>query len=395
MEQAGSGGSWWTRGRIIATAAAATAFVVGLTVIAVGVVVAVRDREPDPLQQRLDGLVDLGFPAAIATVTTDEGDRAMAAGVEQRGSEHDADPTSSVRIGSNTKMFTSVAILQLVAKDRIDLDASVDTYLPDVLRRSGLDGSRVTVRQLLQHTSGLPDYVRRLPANPFSFRDRYLAPRDLLDLAGGQRPTGAPGERWTYSNTNFLVAGMIAERVSGRPLPELVKSTIIKPLGLRHTRFPGPGDRTMGSPALHGYARTAKGRLGDITTADTSWAWAAGQMVSTPADLNRFMRALVGGRVLPRAQLQEMQRTVASTDPRSGTRYGLGLMEYTLSCGKRAWGHGGDVPGYETRNAVTEDGTAVTVAVSALPAAVATGKERIAAANERVNQVVDAELCTR
>ncbi|MEH3033624.1 MAG: serine hydrolase [Aeromicrobium erythreum] len=381
-------------GRIVAIAAISTAAALVLAVVGIGVTYAVLGtREPGPLESRLQGLVDDGFPAAVATVTTDDDQESFAAGRAVRGEPGRPPEDPVVRIGSNTKMFTAVVVLRLAEQGKIDLDRPVATYLPRVLPRAGIRDDGITVRQLLQHTSGLPNYTAALPRDPFELRDAYLSPRDLVDLAGTQRSTGEPGQRWSYSNTNFVVAGLVAERVSGRPIDELVRSMIIRPLRLEHTRFPDAGDRRLGGDVAHGYARDAEERLRDITTMDPSWAWAAGQMTSTPGDLNRFMRALVGGRLLDDAMLEEMQTTVPSTDAWTGARYGLGLMRLPLSCGGFAWGHGGDIPGYETRNAVTPDGRAVTVAVTAMPGSIASSPAETLQRTRAVNRVVDRALC--
>ncbi|MFB7465228.1 serine hydrolase domain-containing protein [Streptomyces sp. NPDC056224] len=318
---------------------------------------------PDAVQQSLNALVrDDGTPAALASVKDRDGrTRTYTAGLGDLATGAPVPLDGQVRIGSNTKTFVAVVVLQLVAERRMDLDASVDTYLPGLVRGEGIDGRRITVRRLLQHTSGLPDYSNHLGDDV-----RYYAPRDLLDIALRHPADFAPGARWKYSNTNYVLAGLIVQKVTGRPLAEQIDRRIVKRIGLRHTYFPDPGDTSIREPHPQGYHReSADAPLRDITEIEPSWGWAAGQMVSTGSDLNRFFGALLAGRLLPPAQLAQMRSTVpAEATFGRGARYGLGLVSRPLPCGGLAWGHGGSFPGYETRGGATDDGRAANVAVT-------------------------------
>ncbi|MGW1072055.1 serine hydrolase domain-containing protein [Streptomyces sp. NPDC002537] len=339
---------------------------------------------PDTVQQGLDSLVRTdGLPAALASVKDREGrTRSYTAGVGDLATGSKVPVDGQVRIGSNTKAFTAVVVLQLVGEGRIGLDAKVDTYLPGLVRGEGIDGRRITVRQLLQHTSGLPDYVKYLGDDV-----RHYDPRELLDLALQHKADFDPGKKWEYSNTNYVLAGLIIEKVTGRPLTEEMDRRIIEPIGLRHTYFPAPGDVTIREPHPKGYDRESAGApLRDVTELDPSWGWAAGQMISTDSDLNRFFTALLAGRLLPAAQLAQMRTTVPAGAPfASGARYGLGLVSTPLSCGGVYWGHGGSTTGYETRGGVTGKGRAVDIAVTTQPADGAVMK--------RVESLVDTALC--
>ncbi|WP_123524717.1 serine hydrolase [Streptomyces sp. 840.1] len=339
---------------------------------------------PDAVQRALNTLVrDDGMPAALAGVRDRNGRaRTYTAGVGDLTTGSKVPRDGQVRIGSNTKTFTAVVVLQLVGEGKIDLEAFVDTYLPGLVREEGIDGRRITVRQLLQHTSGLPDYGVHLDDG--EIRNRYFEPRELLDLALGQQADAAPGETWGYSNTNYVLAGLIVQKVTGRPLAEEMDRRIVKRIGLRHTYFPAPGEMTVREPHPRGYHRSpADGPLRDFTEMDPSAGWAAGQLISTNSDLNRFFTALLAGRLLPAAQLAEMRTTVPAGT--SGLRYGLGLTSRPLSCGGVYWGHGGDIAGYETRGGVTDDGRAANVAVTSIPAD--------EAAARHVNEAVDRALC--
>ncbi|WP_341865344.1 serine hydrolase domain-containing protein [Kitasatospora cheerisanensis] len=340
---------------------------------------------PDVVQQRLDALVQQdGAPAALATVKDRDGRaRTYTAGVGDVATGAKVPVDGQLRIASNTKPFTAVVVLQLVGEGKVDLDASVDTYLPGLVRGDGFDGRNITVRQLLQHTSGLPEYVDT--AAVLREPKRYFEPRELLDAALVQKAHFAPGTQWEYNNTNYLLAGLIVQKVTGRPLGEEITKRIVDRVGLRHTYFPAPGDMTIHEAHPQGYLRAEDGSLRNYTELDPSWGWAAGAMVSTNTDLTRFFEALLGGRLLPAAQLAQMRTTVAADALGTGVRYGLGLMSRPLSCGGVAWGHGGAIPGYETFGGATEDGRTVSLSVTAFP-----GK---GGASEHGDQAVDAVLC--
>ncbi|CQR65850.1 D-alanyl-D-alanine carboxypeptidase [Streptomyces leeuwenhoekii] len=332
-----------------------------------------------------------GFPAALAAVTDGDGRvRDYTAGAADLATGAPVPVNGRVRAASNTKTFTAVVVLQLVGEGRVRLDGPVETYLPGLLRGDGIDGRRVTVRHLLQHTSGLPDYTESLSEDPFPRRDRYTPPRELLDLALAHPARFPPGARWEYSNTNYVLAGLLAQAVTGRPLAELVTRRIIEPARLRHTYFPTAGDRHIRGPHPKGYHATRPGReLKDITVMDPSWGWAAGQLITTPRDLSRFYTALLKGDLLEPAQLRQMRTTVGAEDLWPGARYGLGLVSTPLSCGGLAWGHGGDIPGFHTRGGATDDGRSATLALTALPTALPDAK----AAARHVLSAVDAALC--
>ncbi|MGW0363492.1 serine hydrolase domain-containing protein [Streptomyces sp. NPDC002990] len=319
--------------------------------------------KPDTIQHSLNTFVrDHGTPAALASVQNRHGHtRTHTAGLGNLTTREPVPADGQVRIGSNTKTFVAVIALQLAAEQKIDLDATIDTYLPDLVRGQGIDGRHITVRQLLQHTSGLPNYTDHLGDDI-----RPYDPHQLLTTALQHPADFTPGTRWKYSNTNYVLAGLLIQKITGHPLPEEINRRIIKPTGLRHTYFPAPRDATIHEPHPHGYHRaTADTPPHDITEIDPSWAWAAGQMISTNTDLNRFFTALLNGRLLPPAQLTQMRTTIpAETTFGPGARYGLGLVSRPLPCGGLSWGHGGSFPGYETRGGATDDGRATNVAVT-------------------------------
>ena len=255
------------------------------------------------------------------------------------------------RIGSQTKTFTAVVILQLVDEGRVELDAPISRYLPGVVT-GNYNGDVITVRQLLQHTSGMVNYVRDARANP----DGTYSLAELVRSAMDEPAQASPGTAQLYSNVAFLVLGMLIERLTGKQAGDAITERIISPLGLTHTKFPAPGNRALPAPFLPGYLG---GRLGPIffwteaTTAIELSFWStAGSMSSTLDDLQRFYRALLGGQVVSPAALAEMKRTWGTSDA-----YGLALVKLPLTCGGVAWGHNGALPtGHHSFTLVTDDG---------------------------------------
>ncbi|WP_251020801.1 serine hydrolase [Streptomyces sp. ISL-98] len=316
-----------------------------------------------------DGLDDQ-YPAALAaTVGRDGRTHNYTAGVADLKTEAKVPVDGQVRAGSNTKAFTAAVVLQLVGEGKVTLDAPIEEYLPNLVRGEGIDGRNITVRQLLQHTSGLPDYVPFVGDLTGEDRHTYVQPRALLDLGLSHRALFAPGTSWAYSNTNYILAGLLIEKVTGRPLAEQITHRVIQRIGLRHTYFPGVGDERIREAHPEGYFAAKHGApLENITKMDPSWTWAAGQVISTPSDLNRFFTALFDSKLLKPAQLAQLRTTVkvpAAAGWWEGARYGLGVVSTPLSCGGLTWGHGGDIPGYQTRTGVTDDGRAITIAVTA------------------------------
>ena len=354
--------------------------------------------EAESLKSRAQGLVGAGYPAALAAVTDSKGESAGVA-VGKGSLETGQAPLldGEVRIGSNTKTFVAVVVMQMVQEGKVGLDEPIETYLPGLIKGEGIDASRITVRQLLQHTSGLPehtDYYFSSNAVALENIQHYIPARDLLDVALSKPAAFEPGTQWSYSNTNYIVLGMLIERVSQRPVGEQIDQRIIKRLGLSHTYFPGNGEKKIRGSHPQGYHINGEGKLEDVTEMDASLPWAAGAMVSTPSELNTFFQAVFDGRLLTQASIDEMKKGVDTGS--GGMVYGLGLFGTPLSCGGTSWGHGGGIFGYETHNAVGPDGTAVTVAVTALSSAIADQSNLENSAKEKagkVDEAVDAALC--
>ncbi|MGR3934356.1 serine hydrolase domain-containing protein [Streptomyces sp. BRA346] len=270
-------------------------------------------------------------------------------------------PEEHFRAASITKPFIATVLLQLEAEGRLSLDDSVDTWLPGVVRGNDNDGRKITLRSLLNHTSGLynytddPDFQVNVSGSGFP-QHRYdtYAPEDLVAVAMKHSPPG--GKPW-YSNTNYVLAGMVIEKVTGRSYAQEVERRIIKPLKLRETFFPGTGPK-MPKPHPVAYSwlhdDSADAPVHDATEQNMSWLGAAGELISTAGDLNRFDRAVKRGRLLPRAQLDEMLNAV----PSDGViEYGLGVEVATLFCGVKVVGKTGRTNGSLSVMVGTEDGT--------------------------------------
>jgi D-alanyl-D-alanine carboxypeptidase len=296
------------------------------------------------------------MPGVFAEVRDGRRSWDLAAGVADLDTGRPVRPQFRHRVGSITKTFVATTILQLVGEHRVALDAPIGRYLPDVV--PGDVGRRVTVRMLLNHTSGINDYDDVLLSSYEAVEQlqfRTLTPLELIGIGLSRPPTNAPGERWSYSNTNYIILGLLIEKVTGHPYASEVSRRILSPLRLRHTYFPGTNPYIRG-PHMAAYVPWSDGTLRDFSVFNMSWGWAAGEMISTAADLNRFYRALLTGRLLNRALLAEMQTTVvveASMPEAAG--YGLGIFWLATPCG-RVWGHSGGVVGHTTNSYHSADG---------------------------------------
>ncbi|MEU8622265.1 serine hydrolase domain-containing protein [Streptomyces sp. NPDC048623] len=342
----------------------AAGLVAGITATALAAP-AVAAAPPEPArtshaatQQALDAAVAQGVPGAVAQAR-DGRDRWTGTAGERGGDDR-------FRVGSITKTFTATVLLQLQAEGRIDLDDKVEKWLPGVVRGHGHDGRAITVRQLLNHTSGIYGYTedpgfQAKVFGPDFLQHRYdtWTPRQLVAVAMNHEPDFAPGTSWNYSNTNFVLAGMVIEKVTGRPYGQAVEHRIIKPLKLRATSVPGTKSR-MPRPHSPAYSKLSldatTGPTYDVTELNPSIASAAGEMISDANDLQTFYRALLKGRLLPKAEMKEMTDTVAMSPEAGAPRYGLGLMEIGLSCGKEIWGHSGGIHGSSSQAVATRDG---------------------------------------
>jgi D-alanyl-D-alanine carboxypeptidase len=313
--------------------------------------------DPGELEGLLDQLAAAGAPGAAALVRDGHGVQQAASGLADLRTRRPMRPGLNYRVASVTKPFVAIVVLQLVAEGRLSLSDTVEGWLPGILPF----GDQVSIRQLLNHTSGVPEYlVVPLLALYESKQGRFRSwsPQELVALVADQPPLFPPGTTYSYSNTNYVLAGLIVEAATGRTLDQELTGRIIGPLRLGDTFFPVNRPDIPGRNA-HGYSLplgdqgpVVDGPLLDFTVYNPSLAWAAGNLVSDLGDLTRFFRALLGGRLLAPGLLAEMTTTVPIGQ---GAGYGLGLLVLQTPCG-RLIGHDGGIPGFITIVLSTEDG---------------------------------------
>lgn len=325
----------------------------------VGSAAAVEWHGHDATQAVVDGFVRDGAPGAMVYARDRRAMWTVGAGTAELGTQRPIRSGDRVRVASNTKMFTASVVLQLVAEGKVGLDDAIEEYLPGLVAGNGYDGRAITVRQLLQHTSGMADYIADILADPAG-ADHPWAPADLVHIGLSHPPLFAPGTGWAYSNTGYVVLGMLVESVTGKDIGTEITQRLIEPLHLRDTSYPAAGDRRIPGPHAHGYYAFSGRPVADVTELEPSIPGAAAALISTGPDLTRFVRALLAGRVVPPGLLAQMRTTV----PAQGPDYGLGIREIPLPCGGTAWGHAGDMPGFDSFAAATEDGRAAFVVVN-------------------------------
>ncbi|MFJ5774133.1 serine hydrolase domain-containing protein [Streptomyces sp. NPDC093094] len=294
-----------------------------------------------------------GAPGAMARIDDHGTVHRVASGVADRGTGRALATTDRFRIGSVTKVFSAVVLLQLVDEGRLKLDTPVNRHLPGLL-----PDDAVTVRHVLSHRSGLYDYTDEMFARTVpgfeAVRNKVFTYRQLVDRSLRHARTGRAGGAYAYSNTNFVVAGMLIEKLTGQDVGTAYRTRIIEPLNLRDTSYVHPATALPGTYA-RGYLTPdeAGARLVDATRQTASWAQSAGALVSTAKDLNVFTSALLRGELTSSTALRQMTRwtTVNSTQA-----YGLGLRRRDLSCGVSVYGHTGAVQGYYTYAFTSKDG---------------------------------------
>lgn len=322
-------------------------------------------RAHSATQEVMDAAVKDGVPGVAGQVKDKHGVWKGTSGVGDLKTKQPRSAHDRYRVGSITKTFVSTVLLQLEAEGRLSLDDKVGKWLPGVVRGNGHDGRKVTLRQLLNHTSGIFDYTADeafgqayfLKDGFFAHRFDRVSPKELVKISTAHEPDFAPGTSWNYSNTNYVLAGMVIDKATGNSFRDEIRHRIIEPLGLHATTVPGnsPYVPRPSSRAYGKLAETTTGPTYDVTALNPSIASAAGEMISDSGDLNRFYSALLRGKLLPEKQLTEMKTTIKADGP-SNERYGLGLSERKLSCGVIVWGHGGGIHGSLSEAVTTADG---------------------------------------
>jgi len=294
---------------------------------------------------RIDGLITetltkTGTPSASIAIVRDG--KIVLAKAYGKASETIPASTSALpyQIASNSKQFTAMALLLLEDEGKLDLDDKVSKYLPDVT-----DSEKISLRQLLSHTSGLQDYWPQ----DFSFpaMARPTSPQQILDIWARKPLDYAPGSQWQYSNTGYVVAGQIVEKVSGEPLMSFLEKRIFRPLGMTSVT---DLDKAIGPKFPQGYGRAALGPVRIETPAAPGWLYAAGELSMTPTDLAKWDIARINRALLPADDWDEQERTVKLVDGQD-TNYGLGVYN-RVNNGRRAISHGGESAGFLSSNNV-------------------------------------------
>jgi D-alanyl-D-alanine carboxypeptidase len=332
------------------------AAVVGLALPAAGQ--AATPTADSAVQRGLERLVAApgGPPGAIVTLYRHGRTTVLRAGradVRRPGAPRAGD---HMRIASIAKAFSGAVALHLVQKGELGLDDTIGQRLPNLPAA----WASVTVRQLLNHTSGLPDYTKSDGfANQAAKNPRgYVAPSQIIDWVRGQGLVFAPGSRFAYSNTDNIVVGLIAQAVTKNPYGTLLREIVFRPARLRETSF--PTTVAMPTPSIHGYVVQSGARPQDVTSfLSPSGAWASGAIVSTSSDLGRFIRGDLGLTFFGKAQQREqLQFVPGSSSPRGPgvNAAGLAIFRYRTRCGT-VYGHTGNFPGYVQWAAATADGT--------------------------------------
>lgn len=330
------------------------------------------DRDTGPstghgaVRQAMETVVRGGVPGVTAQVRDAHGVWRSAVGIGDLRTGKPRGTEDRFRIASITKTFVATVLLQMEAEGRLRLDDPVDRWLPGVVRGHGHDGRQITVRRLLNHTSGVydflndPAYLNKYVFAPGFLKHRYdiRTPQEAVDVAMAHEPDFPPGTGQRYSNTNYVLAALVMEAVSGNTYEHEVRERVIEPLGLRGTVMPGDTSY-LPRPSSRAYSRLsddpAATKIYDVTVHNASQTWGEGDIISTTGDLNRFLSALLRGELLPPEQLKAMKTTVPDPDdPSAG--YGLGISTYRTSCGTTVWGHSGGWIGSLSEAVSTADG---------------------------------------
>ncbi|GMK47021.1 D-alanyl-D-alanine carboxypeptidase [Paenibacillus glycanilyticus] len=322
-----------------------------------------NDQDRPELQKAIEEIADFGFLGVQLRVHDEKGEWVGSAGVSRLGETAKPPTNGHFRIGSNTKTFTATVVLQLVAEGRIGLDDPVVNYLPEF----GMD-RRITVRMLLQHTSGVFNFTGEYyedgtvaPGIPWQGQEwvdnrfKTYRPEELVRLALSRPLRFDPGTDWSYSNTNYVLARLLIEKVTGCSLAEEMQRLILGPLGLSGTLVPDTQPE-IPEPHAHAYYRyedAGEQKTVDITRQNPSWISTGGDMISTTQDLHTFISALMGGKLLPAPLLAEMIK------PHPKVGYGLGV--FVQDAGPNGDGtiitHNGGISGYAALMYSTPDGS--------------------------------------
>ncbi|WP_280834897.1 serine hydrolase domain-containing protein [Mycolicibacterium frederiksbergense] len=323
--------------------------------------------EPSSLEATLLPVVtgymqEMHIPGVLVAVQTpDRGSWQAALGVSDTATQQPMNLADHMRVGSITKSLTATVILQLAQEGRLGLDDPLALYFP------GVNTNGATIRQALQLTSGIPDYTSIQFLNALADHPhRVWTPEELIATVAGEPAMFPPGKGWYYSNTNYVMLGVIAERTTGQPLSRLITDRIFTPLAMTGCSIPEPADAAIPEPFSRGYQfGTDWDRPGsppaplpallDVTDANPSWGAGSGVALCTAADLTIWARALATGELLDPAMQAQRMTYVPASDPKA--KYGLGVVDINGLVG-----HNGQISGYMTQaTRRASDGTLIVV----------------------------------
>ena len=310
----------------------------------------------------------LKVPGAMVLLRTPQGDVNTAFGTTEIGRQTPPTPDTHFRIASNTKTMTGALIVLLAQDGKLKLDDPVSTYVPNVP-----NGENITVAELLKMRSGLYGYTfdPALSAAMDADPGKAWTPQEVLDIAFRHPPQFAPDAAYDYSNTNYALLGLVAEKVGGQPLAMQLQERLFGPLGLTQTSLPAAGDTSMPAPYSHGYmyggsayaltddpypadmqtaAQAGTLRPIDYTHQNSSYATAAGGAISTAEDLVTWMKALVTGKVFNVDYHQRWLTSLQAEDPAApdGQKYGYGISYQRFGANAAMFYHGGELPGFNS-----------------------------------------------
>ncbi|MFF3918360.1 serine hydrolase domain-containing protein [Streptomyces sp. NPDC001852] len=319
-----------------------------------------QGQDRPELQKAIEELAESGFAGVQLRVNDEQGEWVGSAGVRELGQSAEPLKNGHFRIGSSTKNFVATMVLLLVDEGRIGLDAPADDYLPEF----GLD-RRITVRMLLQHTSGIFNHTGELYEDgtivlgvPWQGKEwvdnrfKTYLPEELVRLSLSKPARFAPGTGWSYANTNYVLARLVIEKVTGQSFAEELQRLILDPLGMTGTVAPGASPE-IPEPHNHSYYRyedAGQERTVDVTRQNPSWVGAGGDMISTTRDLHTYFSALMAGKLLPTELLAEMRT------PEATVGYGLGVFAQETE-GGTIFQHNGATMGSAALMYSTADGT--------------------------------------
>ncbi|WHY30970.1 serine hydrolase domain-containing protein [Bacillus wiedmannii] len=297
------------------------------------------------VKQAMRDTLQLGYPGILAKISKDRKTWSYAAGVADLRTKKPMKADYRFRIGSVTKTFIATVLLQLAGENRLNLDDSIEKWLPGVIQGNGYDGNQITIRQILNHTSGIAEYLKSKDYDILDTKKIYTA-EELVKMGSSLPPDFAPGKGWSYSNTGYVILGILIEKVTGNSYAEEVENRIVEPLDLSNTFLPGNSTVIPGTNHARGYFQLDEAN----GPKDVTYSYPGnsdGDIISTADDLNKFFSYLLSGKLLKEQQLKQMLTTVP-TGIEGMDEYGLGIYETKLPNGVSIWGHTGGSPGFST-----------------------------------------------